>query len=155
MNLIIEPILFLWNIIFTFYYTSVRPQCKLLHSSAITVKNDIRDISAIKVRKCVFAADLSLEKKSRELTDWACVCVALFSLGEDDNRTRLGGTRHGPHRCGPCVLRTYWWEILTTAWTELAPWINMRTPTVAVANTKATYSCPPLASCPTRGIGIS
>ena len=25
--LIIEPILFLWNIIFTFYYTRVRPQC--------------------------------------------------------------------------------------------------------------------------------
>ena len=27
MDLIIEPILFLWNIIFTFYYTCVRPQC--------------------------------------------------------------------------------------------------------------------------------
>ena len=27
MILIIEPILFLWNIIFTFYYTRVRPQC--------------------------------------------------------------------------------------------------------------------------------
>jgi len=26
-NPIIEPILFLWNIIFTFYYTRVRPQC--------------------------------------------------------------------------------------------------------------------------------
>jgi len=26
-DLIIEPILFLWNIIFTFYYTRVRPQC--------------------------------------------------------------------------------------------------------------------------------
>ena len=27
MDLIIEPMLFLWNIIFTFYYTRVRPQC--------------------------------------------------------------------------------------------------------------------------------
>jgi len=26
-DLMIEPILFLWNIIFTFYYTRVRPQC--------------------------------------------------------------------------------------------------------------------------------
>jgi len=26
-NLIIEPIWFLWNVIFTFYYTRVRPQC--------------------------------------------------------------------------------------------------------------------------------
>jgi len=29
LDLIIEPILFLWNIIFTFYYTRVRPQCDL------------------------------------------------------------------------------------------------------------------------------
>jgi len=73
---------------------------QLLHSSAITVQNDIRDISAIKVRKCVLAAELSLENSPTER-----VCVLLcfhwekmtIEQGWEEHVTGRTGAARAPH----------------------------------------------------------
>jgi len=65
-DLIIEPILFLWNIIFTFHYTRVRPQCDYSILGRVCIRVYLCVCVCVCVRVCVY------------LFVCVCMCVCMY-----------------------------------------------------------------------------